>query len=67
MSPIAGSVLDDFKKTITSLQVVIKAIGSPLGTPPKIDLAIDLGGVCLHLFVFFSLAFGRSKSWMALK
>jgi hypothetical protein len=41
MSPIARLVSDDFKKSITSLQEVIKADSSP-GTPPKIDLTTDL-------------------------
>jgi hypothetical protein len=42
MSLIVGSDLDDFKKSTTSLQEVIKAYDSPLGTPPKIDLVADL-------------------------
>jgi hypothetical protein len=42
MSSIVRSDLDDFKKSITSLQEVIKAYGSPLITPLKIDLATDL-------------------------
>jgi hypothetical protein len=42
MSPIIESDLDDFKKSITSLQEVIKACDSPPGTPLKIDLATDL-------------------------
>jgi hypothetical protein len=45
MSPIVGSDLDDLKKSITSLQEVIKAYDSPPGTPLKIDLAIDLYSV----------------------
>jgi hypothetical protein len=42
MSPIVGSYLNDFKKSITSLQEIIKVYGSLPGTPMKIDLAIDL-------------------------
>jgi hypothetical protein len=42
MSLIVRSDLDDFNKSITSLQEVIKAGSSPPGTPMKIDLAIDL-------------------------
>jgi hypothetical protein len=42
MSAIIGLVLDDFKRSTTSLQEVIKAYDSPLGSPPKIDLATYL-------------------------
>jgi hypothetical protein len=42
MSPIARSDLDDSQKSTTSLQEVIMVWGSPLGTPPKRDLATDL-------------------------
>jgi hypothetical protein len=42
MSPIVRSDSDGFKNSTTSLQEVIKAYGSPTGTPPKIDLAIDI-------------------------
>jgi hypothetical protein len=42
MSLITRSDLDDLKKSTTSLQEVIKAYGSPLGTPPKIYLVADL-------------------------
>jgi hypothetical protein len=42
MGLIARSDLDDFKKPTTSLQKVIKAYDSPPGTPPKIDLIVDL-------------------------
>jgi hypothetical protein len=41
-SPIAESVSDNFKKSITSVQEVIKTSGSPPGTPQKIDLATYL-------------------------
>jgi hypothetical protein len=41
-SPIAESVSDNFKKSITSLQEVIKTSCSPPGTPQKIDLATYL-------------------------
>jgi hypothetical protein len=42
MSLIVGSNLDDLKKSTTPLQEVIKAYGSPPGTPQKIDLAANL-------------------------
>jgi hypothetical protein len=42
MSPITELVSEDFKKSTTSLQEVIKAYDSPPGTHSKIDLAIDL-------------------------
>jgi hypothetical protein len=42
MSLIIGSVLDDFKKSTTLLQEVIKAKSSPPGTSLKIDLATNL-------------------------
>jgi hypothetical protein len=42
MSSINRSDSDDFKKSRTLLQEVIKAYDFPLGTPPKIDLATDL-------------------------
>jgi hypothetical protein len=42
MSPIVRSDLDDFKKSITPLQEVIKTYDSPPETPPKIYLAIDV-------------------------
>jgi hypothetical protein len=42
---MAGLVLDDFNKSTTSLQEVIKTSGSPPGTPSKIDLATDLYSV----------------------
>jgi hypothetical protein len=42
MSPIVRSVSDNFKKSTTSLQEVVKAYDSPLGSPPKIDLVTDL-------------------------
>jgi hypothetical protein len=47
MSPIVESNLDNFKKSTTSLQEVIKAYGSPPGTPPKIDLTTDLYSVSI--------------------
>jgi hypothetical protein len=42
MSPIARSVSDDFKKFTTSLQEVIRAWGSPSGTPLETDLTVYL-------------------------
>jgi hypothetical protein len=42
MSPIVGLVSDDFKKSTTSLQKVIKEYGSPPGTTLRIDLTTDL-------------------------
>jgi hypothetical protein len=42
MSPIIGSNIDDFKKSTTSLQEVIKAYDSLSETPTKIDLDTDL-------------------------
>jgi hypothetical protein len=42
MSSITGSDLDNFKKSTTSLQEVIKTYDSPPGTSSKIDLTTDL-------------------------
>jgi hypothetical protein len=42
MSAIARSVSNGFKKSTTSLQEVIRAWGSPSGTPLEIDLTADL-------------------------
>jgi hypothetical protein len=41
-SAITRLVSNGFKKSMALLQQMIKAWGSPSGTPPKMDLAADL-------------------------